>query len=143
MLKEDAEVHEVLLAIQTNSKLKDPNRFKLDSNCYWFKSEEETIEYLKLSELDQEIIDEAITNTGLIAEKCNVELELGTFHFPEVDIPEGETASSHLETEANKGLEEMVRTFGLDYANIRNVSTMSSVICEMGFAEYFLVVKDI
>lgn len=144
VLKEDAEVHEVLLAIQTNSKLKDPNRFKLDSNCYWFKSEEETIEYLKLSELDQEIIDEAITNTGLIAEKCNVELELGTFHFPEVDIPEGETASSHLEAEANKGLEEMVRTFGLDYAKYKErLDYELKVICEMGFAEYFLVVKDI
>lgn len=143
-LKEDAEVHEILLAIQTNSKLSDPNRFKLDSNCYWFKTEEETIEYLKLSGLNQEVIEEAINNTASIAEKCNIELELDKFHFPEVDIPEGETASSYLAKEANKGLREIVKTFGLNYKKYKErLDYELKTICEMGFAEYFLVVKDI
>ena len=73
----------------------DENRFKFDSNVYWVKSEEETRRMLMATEnITPDIIDQAIANTLEVAEKCNVEITLGEVHYPNFEVPEGETLHS-------------------------------------------------
>lgn len=143
LLREDAEVHEILLAIQTNAKLSDENRFRLDSSCYWFKSEAETREFLRLS-MQSEDIDIAIANTVAIADYCNVELELGKVLFPKVDTPDGMTPEEYLIEESTKGLNQMIQEFDLDrgvYEERLNYEL--NVVLKAGLASYFLMVQDI
>lgn len=143
LMKEDAEVHEVLLAIQTGGKMSDPNRFRLDSDCYWFKSEEETREFLS-THLDKEIIDVAIVNTVKIADQCNVELKLGTPLFPKVEIPEGFTYDEYLKLEAVAGLEEKISEFNLNREKYEErLNYELGVVLDAGLSSYFLMVQDI
>jgi DNA polymerase-3 subunit alpha len=143
LTKDDAEIHEVLLAIQTNGKMSDPNRFKLDSDCYWFKSEEETRAYLAMS-MKENDIDTAIANTLKIAEQCNVELNLGTPLFPKVDIPEGFTYEEYLKLESIAGLEDKIAEFGLDRDTYEaRLNYELDVVLNAGLSSYFLMVQDI
>jgi DNA polymerase-3 subunit alpha len=143
LLKEDAEIHEVLLAIQTNAKMSDEKRFKLDSWSYWFKSEAETREYLKAC-MHEEDIEEAISNTVKIADQCNVELELGRILFPKVDIPSGFTNEEYLQLECIAGLDKLIKDFKLDakvYEDRLNYEL--NIVLQAGLASYFLMVQDI
>src|SRR5690606_9606764 len=97
--KEDASIHDVYLQIATGS-----DDFQFDSKVYWFKSEEETREYLKPSGLPDEAIDEAIENTVKIAEECTAEVKLGQPLLPVAQVPEGYTADSYLAAEARYAL---------------------------------------
>ena len=77
----DSEFHDLLLCIQTNRTLRDPNRWKFSSDDYYLKSPEE------MRELFHDTPD-ACDNTLKIAERCNVEIEFGKFYMPEFPLPE-------------------------------------------------------
>ena len=83
--KDEAHAHEVLLCIQTGKTITDPNRFKFSSDDYYFKSPDEMKALF-------DYYPEAIANTLEVAERCNLEIELGTFHFPKFPVPEGENS---------------------------------------------------
>jgi len=142
--KEDAQTHEVLLAIQTNGRLSDPNRFKFDSSCYWLKNEEETREYLQLSNIPKEAIEEAIANTIKISSQCNVDIAFNEIKFPVIDVPEGKSIYEHLEDEAYKGLQSFVSEFDLDSAIYKKrLDYELGVVKEAKIDAYFLIVQDI
>ncbi|GAH87511.1 unnamed protein product, partial [marine sediment metagenome] len=87
--KEDAQAQDVLLCIQTGKTLDDTNRLKFSSSELYFRSSEEMEK--TFSHLPQ-----AISNTALISEKCNLELELGKIHLPVYRAPDGHNLDEYL-----------------------------------------------
>lgn len=142
--EEDAEDHEILLAIQVGKTMADENRFKFDSNVYWVKSEEETRRMLMATEnITPDVIDQAIANTLEVAEKCNVEITLGEVHYPNFEVPEGETLHSFLKKEAEYGLFHYAMRKDIDLQKYQDrLEYELSVIEDAGLSGYMLIVKD-
>jgi DNA polymerase III alpha subunit len=77
----------------------------------------------------------------LIAQRCNVDLGLGTFHFPCVDVPPGETAYSLLTKRCFRGIARFYKP--VPPRAVELLEKELRMIQQMGFAHYFLVVHDI
>lgn len=132
--KEDAEYHDILLAVQTGNKLDDPDRLSLKDDDFSMRSPDEMAELFK-------DLPEAIANTQLIADQCNLEIELNKIHLPKFQVPEGETPVSYL----RKLIQERI---GKKYPSVTSAVTDRiayelGVIEKMGFADYFLIVQDL
>jgi DNA polymerase-3 subunit alpha len=132
--KEDAEIHDILLCIQTGSKLNDKDRLRFKTDEFYFKSEEE------MSKIFGNI-PEALENTIKIAEKCNLELPLNKVILPVFEVPEGETLDSYFERLCWEGAR---KRFGDNIPNHikERLEYEISVIKQMGFSGYFLIVQD-
>lgn len=132
--KTDAQVHDVVLAIQTATTLDDPKRLRFPTQEFYVKSPEEM-------EKSFAHVPSALENTLLIAERCNVELELGRILLPEFTVPEGFTPSTYLAHLCEEGLE---KRYGKPIpARIKEqVEYELKVISDMGYAAYFLIVWD-
>lgn len=100
----------------------------------YFKSSEEMIKLWKA-------LPEAIENTTKIAEQCNVDLEFGKYKHPKFPLPKGETSFSYLWKIAFRGLEEKYKP--ITQQAITRLQEELSVIEQLGFADYFLIVWDI
>jgi len=132
--REDAFWHDILLCVQTNANLNDEDRLKFPTNEFYFKSHEE----MKRS---FEEVPEALKNTVLIAEMCELNLEFGKLHLPQYDVPSGYDLHSYLVHLCEKGLREK---FG-DHPPSEVVDRMNyelRVIRETGYSGYFLIVSD-
>lgn len=84
---------------------------------------------------------EACDATLEIAARCDLDLGLGQLHFPSVEVPHGETPYSVLSKAAWRGLEDRYRPMTPEA--VRRLQHELAVISDLGYAEYFLVVKDI
>ncbi|MDO8430248.1 MAG: DNA polymerase III subunit alpha [bacterium] len=131
--KEDAEYHDILLAVQTGNKLSDKDRLTLKDDDFSMRSPEEMAEFFK-------DVPEALENTAKISEACNFELELGKTQLPEFTLPENETANSFL----RKLTEERtsIRYPELTVEVKSRIEYELGVIEKTGFADYFLIVQD-
>ncbi len=132
--KEHASAHDALLCIQTGKKIADTDRLKFANDQMYFKSPEE----MKAIFAD---FPSALENTLRIAESCNLDLEFGKTHLPEFPPPAGfDDLDSYLEFLARKGLDARYSkvTPGLE----QRLAYELKVISQMGFAGYFLIVKD-
>jgi DNA polymerase-3 subunit alpha len=131
--KEDAFAHEVLLGIQTQTTLDDPNRMRLGSPEFYFKSPEEM--QAKFNGLE-----EAINNTIGITEKSNLELDFDQIHLPHFDPPDGKTKVDYLKELCMQGLN--LRYPHPSQGIIDRLNYEIKVIKDSGFAGYFLIVWD-
>ncbi|MDP1809156.1 MAG: DNA polymerase III subunit alpha [Actinomycetota bacterium] len=131
--REDSTAHDVLLCIQTGSTLDEPDRMRFSTDQFYLKSAEE------MAEVFPEY-PEALANTVAIAERCNVELDLGRIHLPEYDVPEGKTLDSYLEELCRAGLAERYRPVTPEV--VERLEYELGVIAKTGFSGYFLVVWD-
>jgi DNA polymerase-3 subunit alpha len=133
--KADAVSHEVLLCIQTGAVLADPKRFKFDAEEFYLKSPAE------MRGLFADL-PEACDNTLAVAERCDVELSFGGNHLPEIDVPAGHTLESWLREETMRGA---ARRYGepLSRQARERLDYELSVINDLGFAGYFLIVADL
>ena len=131
--REDAKNHDVLLCIQTGKTVNDPRRMRFKTDQFYFRTAEEM--YTLFSEHP-----EALKSTIEITDKCNLNLELGTFHLPNFPIPEGYTAESYLKELAEKGLKERYKS--MDKRIQDRFKMELEVIKSMGFSTYFLIVWD-
>jgi len=131
--REHWEMQDILLCIQTGKTVDDPGRMKFQSQELYLKSEEE------MAPLFGEL-KEAMNNTVAIAERCNVELEFGTLHLPDFSVPEGHTVDSYLEELCLKGVKW--RYGGMNDTVKKRLEFELSVIRQMGYSEYFLIVWD-
>lgn len=132
--KDDRKAHETLLAIQTNSDIKDENKFSFGAELYHFATAEEAEEYFA-------DVPEAIENTVKVADMCELELELGKWVFPNFPIEGGLNANDKLraltyEGLKNRGLEETKEVK-------ERIEYELKVIFDKGYAPYFLVVGDL
>ena len=132
----DAKYQDILLAIQTGSLITDPNRFKMSDDSYYLRSPEE------MSALFAEV-PEAISNTLLIADRCNVDLTPEGYHLPIFDVPEGYTAETYLRELCEKGLLERYGTHAADPEVRERLDYELGIIHKMGFDAYFLIVWDL
>jgi len=140
--KQDAKAHEVLLCIQTGKTLQEPQRLRFPSEEFYFKSPEE------MADLFREC-PEAVMNTRVIAEQCNLELRFDEKHIPRIPVPSGETADSYLEKLAREGLERRLSRhqdemdFKDRYSRYRaRLDGELKIIKSMGYPGYFLIVYD-
>ncbi|MCF8589268.1 DNA polymerase III subunit alpha [Gordonia liuliyuniae] len=137
--REHASSHEALLCIQTGKTLSDPTRFKFDGDGYYLKSAQQ------MRELWDDVVPGGCDSTLEIAERVQSYEDVFTHHdrMPIFPVPEGYTQESWLEHEVMTGLDrrfagEVVPTEYLDRAKYE-----LSVINQMGFPAYFLVVGDL
>ncbi|MBR0145961.1 MAG: DNA polymerase III subunit alpha [Eubacterium sp.] len=130
---EDWEAHDVLLCIQTNRKVQEENRMRYEGGNYYLKSEEEMAALFPYA-------PEALANTRKIADRCNVNIVFGEHKIPRFDVPEGYTAESYLRELCETGLAERYDPVTPELKE--RLEHELSVITNMGFVDYFLIVWD-
>ena len=134
--REDAKAQEILMCIQTGKKLSDENRMRMDTDQMYLKSEEEMRAAFPQFE-------EAIARTGEIAKRCNVEFEFGNYHLPDFPVPDNEPHDHYLHRLCVDGA---IARYGsldaLDGEVGRRLEYEYSMICRMGYVDYFLIVWD-
>ncbi len=132
--REDASAHDLLLCIGTNSSVYDEKRVKMAGDFFYLKSPQEMVE------LYQDI-PQALENTERIAEMCNLRLDFGRLHLPEIELPEGKTPDQYLADLCYAGLP---RHYPEATPEIKQrLEYELDVIKKTQFANYFLVVWDI
>jgi DNA polymerase III subunit alpha len=129
----DARAHEALLCIQSGDSLKNPNHWKFETDHFYFKSPQEMA-------LDFPGQAEAMRRTLEVAERCNVEIELGKIHLPHFDVPEGRDSFDYLVEQCEKGLQKRYGTITSELQE--RLKYELKTIKEMGFTDYFLIVWD-
>ena len=130
---EDAEPHDILLCIQTGKKVSDPDRMRYEGGQYYLKSEAEMRALFPYAE-------EAIDNTGKIAERCNVDIEFGVTKLPKFHVPGNRDSDEYLRELCHKGLKK--RYPDDDGSLLERLEYELSVIEKMGYVDYFLIVSD-
>ena len=132
---EDARAHEALLCIQSGDSLKNPNRWKFETDHFYFKTPEEMA-------ADFPGRDDALRRTLEVAERCNVEIELDRILLPKFDTPEGRDAFEYLVELVEAGAAK--RYGGAVTHELRErLQFELKTIKEMGFSDYFLIVADL
>ena len=134
--KEDREIQDAMLCINSGDRLSNPDRFRFDGTDYYLRPSEE------MHELFAEI-PEALDNTLLIAEQCNVEfpdVKEGTF-MPVFPVPAGEDEVSWFIKEVERGLQYRFPN-GISEEVRKRADYEVEIIIQMGFPSYFLIVSD-
>ena len=144
--KDDSESHDVLLCIQTNKKLSDPDRIRFGTTEFYFKSGEE------MARLFGEI-PEALENTAHIAGMCDFRFPVGSYFLPQFKPPEGKSLKDYFEEVSRAGFEKRMEAMrekaekGLlshtpeEYED--RLKLEIQLIEQMGFEGYFLIVWDL
>ena len=133
LASEDGKTQDVLLAVQTNSRLDDEDRLTMKDDDFSMRSPEQMKEFFKET-------PEAIENTLKIAKQCDVELKLGEIRLPFFKAPNGHTLESYLEYLCQEGLKKRYQTASPEIKE--RMEYELSVIKKTGFAPYFLIVQD-
>jgi DNA polymerase-3 subunit alpha len=129
------EAHDVMICIGTGAMVHDEKRMRYTPELY-FKTPDE------MSALFAEV-PEAISNTLLVAEKCNLELEFGVSKYPAYEPPEGKTRAEYLRELSDAGLRRRYGDRALNDPELRQrLDYELSVLEKAGFASYFLIVWD-
>ena len=132
--KEDAYNQDVLMCIQMGKIVEDNDRMSFGGSELYLKSEEEMRSILGR-------FPDAIENTAKIAEMCNYDFEFGHYHLPKFQLPQGETDS--YEYLCKLCQEGMVRRYAPGREDVQNqLDYELSMIRQMGFVDYFLIVSD-
>jgi len=134
--KEDAPYHDILLAVQTGNKIDDEERLTLKHDDFSMTSSDEMYEYFK-------DIPEALENTLKIAERCNVEIELGKTKLPYFPKPEGKSADEYLRDLINERIIKRFKPEEITDKIKERLEYELNVITKTGFADYFLIVQDL
>jgi len=134
--REDAELQDILLCIQTGKLLSDTNRMRMSDASYYLRSPEE------MQNLFTQV-PEAILNTLVIAEQCEVDLSREGYHLPQFEVPGGESPQSYLLNLCQEGIRRNISDRA-DSSEVQDrLEYELGVINQMGFAEYFLIVWDL
>ena len=139
--REDVRAHDVLLCIQTGKTVNDADRFKFRTDQLYFKSPQEMIDAFGN-------FPGAIENSLAIADRCQVDFSFGTFHFPVFDTGGKQGVDDVFEEKVRDGFERILTTLKEKHPDLEEVVYNErldyeiSVIREMGFPGYFLIVAD-
>lgn len=132
--REDSYVQRVLICIQTNHTIDEGTGIDFSSDELYLKSADE------MSELFPQI-PEALENTNVIADQCNVEFEFGKIKLPFFDIPGCDDHFEYFKKQCYDGLREKVgENPPKEYAE--RLDYELSVINQMGYVDYYLIVND-
>jgi len=131
--RSQAAAHEALLCVQTQTTLDDPNRMRMSTDEFYFKSPEEMKKAFAYA-------PDAVTRTIEIAEKCNLELDFKKIHLPRYDIPAGQPKDEYLSHLCQDGLKRRFKEVTPEIE--QRLAHELSIIKKMGFISYFLIVWD-
>lgn len=144
--RDDAESQDVLVCIQTNRKISDPDRMKFSTDQFYFKSAAEMAALFPDA-------PEAIENTGKIAARCGFDFPAKTYHLPVFNPPDGKSLSDYLEEVAWDGFRARMEQRGSGGASGQGSHTPAeyeermrrelALVKKMGFEGYFLIVWDL
>jgi len=134
----DFHAHDVLLCVQTGKTVSDDNRLKIETDELYLKSADEMNQGF-------DYCPGAVERTLEIADRCNVDIEFGKYHFPNFTPPKEISLDDYLDELAHQGLEQ--RLEGIIDAELRKsyverLEYELDVIKRMQFPGYFLVVAD-
>jgi len=132
--REDARIHEILLCVGTNTTINDEKRMKMAGDFFYLKSPEEMAEMYR-------DLPEAIENTQRISQMCDLKLEFGRLHLPEIEIPPGKTPDEYLRELCYEGLPHFYPNPSEEIK--QRLEYELDVINKTQFANYILVVWDI
>ncbi len=141
MDRKDFRAHEILLCLQTGKTIDDPYRMQYKSDEFYFKSPQEMIAQFRH-------IPDAITNTLLIADRCNVNLDCDQLNFPDYPVPEKYNLETYLEVKSREGLAlrlEVLEECGMKPDKdiyTERLDEELKIINRMGYPGYFLIVWD-
>ena len=135
--REDFEIHETKVCINSGKTLNDPNREKMYSEEQYFKSQDEMKDLFK-------DFPEVLSNTLEIAKQCNLSIEPDGYFLPEYPVPEGQDFDSHLKSLVEENLDNIIANFTKDQVEEYKVRVKYELdqIKTMGFSSYFLIVYD-
>ena len=131
--KEDAKYQDVLMCIQMEKKVGDPDRMKFETDEFYVKSPEEMATLFDYA-------PQAIENTEKIAKRCNVEFDWDSRHLPSFDVPGGQDAFEYLRNMCLDGIKG--RYDPVTPELYERLDYELGVIQKMGFVDYFLIVSD-
>lgn len=131
--EDDAKAHDILLCIQTGKKVQDENRMKYPGNQFYLKSPNQMLEIFPY-------VKEALENTYEIAKRCNVSFEFNKYKLPLFKLPQNKNSFEYLKEICNEGIKER---YGKITDEIKQrLEFELSIIKNMGFIDYFLIVWD-
>ena len=140
--KSDSETQAVLMCIQTGNVISDGRPIGFETDEYYYKSTEQM-----RAELGS--YEGAVENTVKIAEKCSFDFDFDNRFLPTLKPDDGSTPEDYLRRKTFEGLEKRERAGQIDYNGkydkqvyIDRINYELDVINNMGFAEYYLVVRD-
>lgn len=135
LAREDAELQNVLLCIQTGKLLGEPTGLNFETDEFFVKSADEMAELFRGHE-------EAVTNTALIAERCNVDMDFDSaIKIPHFEVEGVSDNDAYLRDLSFEGL---YKRYGQNVAGsiVKRLEYELSVITEKHFTDYFLIVWD-
>ena len=137
---DDFDAHEARVCIASGRVLDDPKRPREYSAEQYMKSAEQ------MAELFADVPD-AIDNTRALAQRCNIEMRLGTYFLPAYPVPDDETLDSWIRRQSHDGLKARLEKNPLAPGHTREdyekrLDFELDTICKMGFPGYFLIVAD-
>ena len=131
--REDAEAQDVLLCIQTQRFVDEPNRMRMEADEFFLKSGDEMAAALPDD-------PDALAATREIADKCSVEIAFGVRRLPRYTAPDGLDNETYLRRLCAEGMHKKLG--GGDEAAWERLNYELGVIVRMGFVDYYLIVWD-
>jgi DNA polymerase-3 subunit alpha len=137
--KEDFDIHETKVCINTGKTLNDSNRERLYTPEQYFKSTKDISNLF--SDCDP---DTLINNTLAIAQKCNVTLTTDQYFLPEYPVPKDHDFNSFLSELSRTQLDEIIKSYPSAEKEIylKRLDYELTQIHATGFSSYFLIVAD-
>ena len=134
---DDAEAHDILLCIQTAACVDDVKRMRFTTKDLYYRSPDEMAAEFP----DQ---PQAIANSCEIAERIDLSLKFGEYHFPVYKAPAGKSLDDVMSDMARQGLKDrLAKMPGVDVRKYWDRLELElDVIKQMGFPGYFLIVQD-
>ena len=139
--RQDAETQAILMCVQTNTQITDGRPIGFETDEFYYKTDTE-MKILFSSYAG------AIENTVKIADRCNFEFEFDKPRLPSFPTPKGKGAAEYLRELTEKGFESRIENGSLKITEdnksiyIERINYELSVIDNMGYSDYFLIVQD-
>ena len=137
--KEDADWHDTLLCMQTQSLKSDENRFHFPNNEFYVKTVDELRDAFRW--MDSDTFDECIKNTVDIADKCHVTIKWEA-PLPDFKVPSSHNSESYLSYLVQQGIERKYGKENITEELQERVKYELGIIEKMGFCAYFLITWD-
>ena len=134
ILEEHAYLQDILICIHTNTNVEDDKRLRMEEASYYLKSPQE------MEQLFHDL-PEAVANTQVVAEKCDLNIDFSQLRLPQYQVPDGVTPLEYLSKLCWDGLDERMPDAG--DSEKERLRYELEVIKHTNFDNYFLVVWDI
>lgn len=137
--QDDHEAHETMLAVQTHAQVTDTDRFTFGDCRAYMRTQDEMLAIFK----DHE---DAVWNSGKIADSCTFEFETGKLFFPKFELPPEYTEETYFHKICLEGLHKLIDSGRIEQEKKQEyfdrLELEVKLIINMGFVGYFLVVSD-